>query len=503
MSDQLNNQHVRPPVVAIMGHVDHGKSTLLDYIRKSNIVAGEAGGITQHISAYEVVHAAADGTKKKITFIDTPGHAAFSTMRNRGARIADIAILIVSAEDSVKAQTIEAINTIKKAKVPFIVAINKIDKPNANPTKSKQDLMEHEIFVEGFGGDTPVAEISAKTGQGVDDLLELILLAAELEDFKGDPTVPATGFVVESHLDEKRGVSATVIIKNGTLKKKQFVVVNDTMTTTRLMEDFLNENLESATFSSPVTLIGFDTLPEAGSAFETYETKKEAEKAAAAFKELSQTESALFNPFIAGDNQAVIPLIIRTDAAGTQDAVLHEIAKLSNEDVHFKIIKTGIGNVNESDLQLALSDENTIVLGFNVDIDKKARLMNDADSVNVQVFSIIYKLSEWLEEEREKRRIRQKTDEVSGVLKVLKHFSTTKDKHLVGGRVESGSIKVGDTVKLMRRENEIARGTVTNLQQGKSETKQVQADNECGIMVELKHEPAPGDTIEAFETIIK
>ena len=262
-----------------MGHVDHGKSSLLDYIRNSNIVAGEAGGITQHIAAYEVAHTDASGVVKKITFIDTPGHAAFSAMRNRGARVADIAILIVSAEEGVKTQTVEAIKTIITANVPYIVAITKIDRPNANPERIKSELLEHGVYVEGYGGDIPVNAISSKTGEGIPELLETILLLAEFQTFTGDPTKLASGFVVESHLDEKRGVSATLIIKDGTISRGQFIVAGTSMTGTRIIEDFAGKSIESATFSSPICITGFSIVPDVGSEFQTFETKKEAEEA--------------------------------------------------------------------------------------------------------------------------------------------------------------------------------------------------------------------------------
>ena len=259
------SQIQRPPVVAIMGHVDHGKSSLLDYIRKSNIVAGEAGGITQHISAYEVSVPDSEGVQKRITFIDTPGHAAFSHMRERGATIADIAILIVSAEEGVKAQTKEAIKTITGSKVPFIVAITKIDRPNSNVMKVKTELMEQEVFVEGMGGSISCVAISSKSGEGIPELLETILLLAELEDFKGNPNIPAEGFIVEANMDDKRGISATMIIKDGTLKQGNFVVVDDAWTTTRIIEDFMGKTLSEVSFSTPIRLTGFSKLPNIAS----------------------------------------------------------------------------------------------------------------------------------------------------------------------------------------------------------------------------------------------
>ncbi len=500
MSKDTTQQHsVRPPVIAIMGHVDHGKSSLLDYLRKSNIVDGEAGGITQHIASYEITHKDDEGNNRKITFIDTPGHAAFTSMRTRGARIADIAILIVSAEDSVKEQTIEAIKIIKENNVPFVVAISKMDKNNANPTQVKNDLMAQEVYVEGMGGDTPVTEISSKTGAGIDDLLETLLLLADLEEFTGNPDELASGFIIESHLDEQRGVSATAIIKDGTMAKKQFVVSGGAIVATRMMEDFLGKSIDSATFSSPIILTGFSKLPEAGEPFTTYDNKKEAEKALVS----TATQNATFDTYTQTEGITTIPLVIKTDVAGTQDAVLHEVAKIPQSEVVFKVIKTGIGTINESDVQIALSDPSTIIVGFNVDIDKKATRMNDYETITVESFDIIYKLVEWLEEEQEKRREKKEVDEVTGSIKLLKHFSSQKIKHVVGGIVTIGPMKVGAKIKIVRNDEEIGRGVITGFQQAKAEVQSVAQESECGIMLESKIEPKAGDIIESFNTVIK
>jgi len=268
----------RPPVVVIMGHIDHGKSTLLDYIRNSNVVEGEAGGITQHLSAYVVEHKTKEGESGKITFLDTPGHAAFQQMRLRGADVADVAILIVSAEDGVKPQTLEALESIKAADIPYIVAINKIDKPGADVPKTQASLVENQIYIEGMGGDIPWAPISAKSGDGVDDLLDLVVLAADLAELKGDTNVPATGTVIEGYLDDKRGTTATLIINNGTLKSGQCVVSGNTYAPVRIMEDFNGNSIKEASLSEPVGIVGFSEVPEVGSDFVTVENKKAAEK---------------------------------------------------------------------------------------------------------------------------------------------------------------------------------------------------------------------------------
>lgn len=491
----------RPPVVAIMGHVDHGKSSLLDYIRNSNIVAGEAGGITQHIAAYEVAHKNTDGSVKKITFIDTPGHAAFSQMRDRGARVADIAILIVSAEEGVKPQTIEAIKTITVNNVPYIVAITKIDKPNANVEKVKSELLEQAVYVEGYGGDIPCIPISCKTGVGIDTLLETILLLAEFQEFKGNPSKLAEGFVVEAHMDDKRGISATLIIKDGTISKGQFVVVDDSMAGTRIIEDFNGVSIESATFSAPIVITGFTTLPNAGEMFQVYETKREAEDAT-----IVAIQEARSRPTIAaniGEETKVIPLIIKSDVFGSAEAIDDEISKLSTDDVFFKVVKKGVGAIGESDMQLALSDKNTIIIGFNVDVDRKVKDMDGADQITIQTFNIIYKLTEWLEMEREARRPRKEVETTIATAKILKVFSSQKNSHVAGGRVESGTLEKRSQFKLIRAGNEIARGNISELQIAKSPASSVDEGTEFGMMLDCKTEPQPGDIIETFKVETK
>ena len=278
MPKTSHNSIERPPVVVVMGHVDHGKSTLLDFIRKSNIVAGEAGGITQHVAAYEVVRpSTSTGQSKKITFIDTPGHAAFSAIRARGANVADIAILVVAADDGVKAQTLEALAQIREAKIPFIVAINKIDKPNANIERTQASLLEQNVFLEKFGGDVPWVAISAKAGTGIEELLDVILLVAEMNELKSDPSVPATGYVIEAHRDQKRGIAATLIITDGTLSSGMAVLAGRAIAPVRIMEDHSGKSLKSATSSTPITLVGFDELPGVGETFHAYKNKHDAE----------------------------------------------------------------------------------------------------------------------------------------------------------------------------------------------------------------------------------
>ncbi len=489
----------RPPVVSVMGHVDHGKSTLLDYVRKSNIVAGESGGITQHIAAYEVLHETKSGDLKKITFLDTPGHAAFTAMRIRGASAADIAILVVSAEDGVKAQTLEALSAIKESGVPYIVAINKIDKPGANVDRTKNTLLENGIYLESMGGDVPWIAISAKTGEGVDDLLDLILFVSEFNDMKADLAKPAEGIVLESHRDPKRGITATLIIKDGTLKKGSFIVAGESIVTTRIMENFMGKTITESYCSSPVNIVGFDTVPPVGAIFEVYETKKEAEKAVEANREKSIIHSRLSGK----QSSFSIPLIIKADVVGSIEAIEKEVAKLNNEENGFHVVSTGVGNVSENDLKTAIADKDTIIVGFHTGIDRKAEDVRDQMGVTVMQFDIIYKLTEWLETELENRRPRKEVETVSGQMKILKYFSQTKEKQVVGCRVESGSIKLGSSVKILRRENEIGMGKITEMQHNKSKAKEVFEGDECGLQIEAKITLAPGDVLIAITKEIK
>ncbi len=488
----------RQPVVAIMGHIDHGKSTLLDYIRKSNVVAGEAGGITQHLSAYEI-SVPYQKAERAITFLDTPGHAAFTGMRERGASAADIAILVVSAEDGVKAQTLEALNTIRGAKIPFIVAINKIDLPEANIEKTKLSLAEHEVLVEGYGGDIPFVAISAAKGTSVPELLETILLVADLAELSYSPEALAEGIVIESKLEPKRGIAATIIIKNGTLKRSQFVVAGDSFTTTRIMENFLGKTVESVSAGKAVHLVGFDNLPEVGASIATFDKKKDAENY---IEEMSTKVNGGKDAVAVAFGHKVVPIIIKTDVHGTLEAIEKEINKFSIEGLHIKIIGKGIGAIGEADIKLAQSDKNTIILGFNASVDSSGKDINEKVGAEVQLFDIIYKLTEWLEIELEKRRPRVETREVIGSAKVLKTFSQTKEKQVLGARVESGIITNGAKVTVIRRDFPLAEGTIVELQQARQKLKEV-TEGECGLMIECKNDIAAGDVLEAYIMVTK
>ncbi len=486
----------RAPVVVLMGHIDHGKSTLLDYIRESNIVEGEAGGITQHLSAYKVEHSPKEGNKKSITFLDTPGHAAFQKMRFRGAGVADVAILIVSAEDGVMPQTLEALECITKSGIPYIVAINKIDKPGADVQKTKNSLIENGIYIEGMGGDISFAEISAKSGQGVDDLLDLVLLTAELAELKTDTGLPAIGTVIEGHLDGKRGNTSTLMIKDGTLHSGDFVVSGTAYAPVRLMEDFACKAIKEAGASDPAQIVGWNEVPTVGEPFATVKSKKEAEKLAA------ENKIAPEKVVVEESELPCIPLLIKADVLGTIDAIQHELEKYESDRVLVRVIGTGVGNITDSDVQNVSATENAIIVGFNVKADRGAVDLAERLGVEIETFDIIYKLSEWLERALKARTPKQETKKVTGKAKILKHFSTQKNLHVLGGRCEEGTLNLGQSVTITRRDIEMGEGVIKNLQQMKSNIQSL-SDGEFGMQIESKTEIAAGDYIEAFDIVVE
>lgn len=498
MEKTKSKQNNRPPIVVVMGHVDHGKSTLLDYIRETNIVDREAGGITQHLSAYVVEHTDKEKNLREITFLDTPGHEAFTGMRARGATVADIAILVISAEDGIKAQTKEVIDLIKKTKIPYIVAINKIDKPNANVEKVKYDLLEHDVYLEGLGGDVPFVAISAKNGTGIDDLLETVLLLADISDLKGSPDEMASGLVIESHMDPKKGARATLIITDGSISKNQFVVSGQSIASTKMLENFLGKPIENAGPSMPIILTGFNNVPVVGTIFETTKTKKEAETICIQ----NDSGKKLMHENSCKDGDKIIPIIIKADVAGTEEAILREISKIEKECISYKVISHGVGNITEGDIKLASTDKETIIVGFNIKIDNIARDVNEQVGVNIQTFNIIYKLVEWLNEYIDEKRPLQEKEESLAKLKVLKTFSRTKDKQVIGARIESGTIAIKDLVKNIDGQDGDT-GKIIEIQSQKVGVKELSAPNECGLTIELKTDINPGTMLEVFKIVIK
>lgn len=492
---------VRPPIVAVLGHVDHGKSTLLDFIRHTNVVAGEAGGITQHVAAYEVERQH-EGAAKRITFIDTPGHAAFQAIRARGAKAADIAILVVAADDGVKAQTLEALESIRASHTPFLVAINKIDKPNADLSRTQASLLENGVFLEQLGGDIPWAAISAKTGQGVDQLLDLILLVAEVQELTGDPTLPGTGYVVETHRDPKRGIAATLIIRNGTIRSGEFVRAGRGISPVRIMEDSTGAKLSEATFSSPITLVGFDELPDVGAEFHTHKSKRTAEEA----REKDATRPTQVSlPVSADDGKFRLPVILRTDTQGSLDAILSELPKIGDDFTALGLIHAGIGDVSESDVKAAIAAANpakniapAVIIGFNVGTDRLADSFALERGVSIERFSIIYKLTERLAELLKTSAPKRTLEEVSGKAKIIKVFSSKNDEHLIGAGVLAGTIKVGAAIRVSRRGEAVGSGTVVSIQHNRQAVSKIENEGEFGAQISLDAEPLAGDTLECI-----
>ncbi len=505
MPTQTKQQKTRrAPVIVVLGHVDHGKSTLLDYIRKENTTDKEAGGITQHVSAYEAQITDKSGVTHALTFLDTPGHEAFCTIRERGARAADLAVLVVSGEDGVKPQTLEALSCIKESNIPFIIAINKIDKPSANLEQTKANLAENEIYIEGYGGDIPFVACSATTGQGVSELLEMLSLMAELQDLTCDLSKPAEGIVIEAHLDQKRGTTASLVIKDGTLTQGHYVVSGVAFSPIRSIENYKGDLIEQARAGSPVRLVGWNQVPVVGELFREVANKKEAEKAASDYqptaphikKPIQQAESE-------DEKRVVIPLIIRTDTVGSLDAIQHEIKKITVENVIFRILHAGVGTITESDVKTARVGKEPVIIGFNVRTDAQAKAGSERLEITIKNFDIIYRLSEWLQEEAERRRPRIEVEEEMGNAKILKVFNSEKGKFVIGGRVDAGLLKTGASLKLLRRDEEVGRGKIKGLQQQKLKADEISKGKEFGAMLELSIEPAEGDRISVYTTTIK
>jgi translation initiation factor IF-2 len=491
------NLQPRPPVVTILGHVDHGKTTLLDTIRKTSVVAQEAGGITQHISAYQV--------KKKgklITFVDTPGHEAFSSMRERGVSIADIAVLVVAADDGVRPQTKEVIEYLKEKKIPTVIAINKIDKPEANPQRVKQELADNGIMIEQWGGQVMSAEISAKKNIGVDDLLDSILLAAEVEDLKADYKRDGLAIVLESHLDPQKGSVATVLVKTGTLKVGQDITAGAVWGRIRKLEDFRLHDITFAGPSTPAIIIGLNGTPNTNDIIQVASGKTAARaisqisKSAGGGRDNTLSKNKIYNAIEEGKLKK-LNVIIKSDVQGSLEAIEQILSTIKSEEVGIDYVGTGVGNITESDVKVAATSK-SLILGFNVNITPVAKRMAENDSVVVKTFNIIYELVE----EVKKILIEMLPTEIIrtdiGNLKVLAIFKNGKHEMIVGGRVASGKITRGCLVEVKRDDEIIGKGKLTNLQQNKTNVDEVNQGNECGITFEGSTKIKEGDNLICY-----
>lgn len=490
---------VRPPVVTIMGHVDHGKTSLLDAIRETSVVSGEAGGITQHIGAYQVKI-----NDRLITFIDTPGHEAFTEMRARGASVTDIVIIIVSAEDGVKPQTIEAIDHAKAAKVPIIVAINKMDLPNANPDKVLTELSEAGLTPEEWGGDTLINKISAKTKMGIDELLENILLIADMEDLKANPNRYATGSVIEARLDKNIGSVVTILIQNGTLRLGDPIVVGTNYGKVRTLKNENGENIAIAGPSTPVEITGLNDLPIAGDRFMAFETEKEARKVSEErklrAKEANTNRSGmtledLFSKVKEGAKS--ISVVLKTDVKGSEEAIKQSLAKINSHDVKVDVIRSGVGTITESDIVLA-NASNAIVIGFNVRPSNKTASLAKEYGVDIRLHNVIYKIVEELEDAIVGMLDPEYEEKVLGEAEVRQLFKFSKVGTIAGCYITDGIIKNGDKVRLVRDGIVVYDGSIASLQRGKDKANEVKKGIECGITIENFSDIKEGDKLEAY-----
>ncbi|QWI69049.1 translation initiation factor IF-2 [Bacillus mycoides] len=499
--DDEENLKERPAVVTIMGHVDHGKTTLLDSIRNSKVTAGEAGGITQHIGAYQV-----DVNDKKITFLDTPGHAAFTTMRARGAQVTDITILVVAADDGVMPQTVEAISHAKAAGVPIIVAVNKMDKPAANPDRVMQELTEYELVPEAWGGDTIFVPISAIQGEGIDNLLEMILLVSEVEEYKANPNRYAAGTVIEAQLDKGKGTIATLLVQNGTLRVGDPIVVGTSFGRVRAMVSDIGRRVKVAGPSTPVEITGLNEVPQAGDRFMAFADEKKArqigesraqEALVAQRGEKSKFSlEDLFQQIQEGDVKE-INLIVKADVQGSVEAMAASLRKIDVEGVKVKIIHTGVGAITESDIILA-SASNAIVIGFNVRPDVNAKRTAELEKVDVRLHRIIYKVIEEIESAMQGMLDPEFEEKVIGQAEVRQTFKVTKVGTIAGCYVIDGKITRDSGVRIIRDGVVVFEGKLDTLKRFKDDVKEVAQNYECGITIERYNDLKEGDIIEAY-----
>ncbi|GEK57433.1 translation initiation factor IF-2 [Marinococcus halophilus] len=491
----------RPPVVTIMGHVDHGKTTLLDSIRHTKVTSGEAGGITQHIGAYQV-----EENNKLITFLDTPGHAAFTTMRARGAEVTDITILVVAADDGVMPQTREAINHAKAAEVPIIVAVNKMDKEGANPDRVMQELMEFQLVPEAYGGDTIFVNLSAINGEGIDELLEMILLVAEVEDFKANPDKRARGSVVEAELDKGRGPVATLLVQNGTLHVGEPIVVGNAFGRIRAMVDDLGRQVKSAGPSKPVEIIGLNDVPQAGDPFVVFEEEKKARQIADARKsrakdaERAQTSKInlddLFSQIQENDMKE-INVIVKADVQGSVEALRGSLEKIEVEGCKINIVHAGAGAIAESDVILA-SASNAIIIGFNVRPDVNAKRTADAENVDLRLHQVIYNAIDEIETAMKGMLDPVYEERVLGQVEVRQLFKVSRVGTIAGSYVLEGKITRDSKVRVVRDGVVIFDGGIKDLKRYKDDAKEVAAGYECGVTLENFNDLKEGDIMEPY-----
>jgi len=495
----------RPPVVTVMGHVDHGKTSLLDAIRETEVVAGEAGGITQHIGAYQVHQ-----NSKAITFIDTPGHEAFTAMRARGAQVTDLAVIVVAADDGVMPQTVEAIDHARAAGVPMMVAVNKIDKQNAAPDKVRTELAGHDLNPDEWGGETVYCNVSAKTKEGLDNLLQMIVLVSELEELRANPDAPASGTIVESELDQGRGPVATVLVQRGTLKVGDAIVCGPEWGRVRAMQDFTGARVEEAVPGMPVEVLGFQGVPEAGERVEVVENERRARQMAQERATRLKTEAlarqearkvTLEEVFAKAREGEIkeLNIVLKADVAGSLEALQDEIAKLPQEQVAIDIIHAAPGGINESDVMLAAASE-AIVIGFNVRPGAEARRAADREGIEIRTYSVIYKVTDELRAAMEGMLEPEEVEETIGEAEVKQLFRSSRWGTIAGSQVTEGKVTRTGNVRLVRDGTVVWTGKIGSLRRFKDDVAEVEEGLECGITLDGYQDVKEGDVLEVFET---
>jgi len=472
----------RPPVVVVVGHVDHGKTSLLDFIRKTNVVAKEAGGITQSVGAYEIVH-----KNQKITFIDTPGHEAFSKMRARGAHVADVGILVVAADEGVKPQTKEAIKALNDSETPFVVAITKTDKTHSDVEKAKNELTANGVLLEGYGGSISYQGISSKTGDGIDELLDLIILTSEVEDLKSDENAKASGFVLEAKMDSRRGNAVVVILKDGILKKGDMIATVTAKGKIKILENFLGKAVSELTPSSPAVILGFEELPQIGEEFRSGELTDEELSAIKSF-EISAKNS---HKGVDEEGKRMLKLLVKADVAGSLEAILDILKSLPlKEDQKLVIIRGAVGEISDGDVNEALSN-GAAILGFRVGVNKAAENLARAKNITILTDEIIYKLVENTQE----LFVKAENKEALNELEILAIFTPGPGKQTIGGRVNRGQMKSRAKFEVKRGDGIVGNGKMLNLQQGKKDVNVVNTGDECGLVIESNVKIEVGDKI--------
>jgi len=502
-AEDVKDLQKRAPVVTIMGHVDHGKTSLLDVIRESNVAAREAGGITQHIGAYQV-----EVEGRKIVFIDTPGHEAFTRMRARGAKVTDIVVLVVAADDGVMPQTLEAIDHARAAKVPIVVAINKIDKPGAQPERIKQQLSDRGLLAEDWGGDTIMVPVSAKTQQGLGLLLENILLVADMQELKANPNRPAMGSVIEAQLDRGRGPVATVLVRNGTLRVGDFFICGSVFGKVRAMQNDRGLQIRKAEPSTPVEVLGLESMPEAGDEFQVVTDTAKAKqivnfrdqqaREAALAKSSRLTLEQLHKQMLAGEVKE-LPLVLKTDVGGSAEVLTETLQKLSNDKVKVRVIHAGVGAINESDVLLA-STSNAVIIGFNVRPERKAEAVAEQEKVEIRLHTIIYNLSDEIKKAMTGLLEPVFREVYKGKAEVRETFRIPKIGSVAGCMVQDGQILRGSEVRLLRDSVVVYTGKIGSLRRFKDDVSEVKSGMECGIALENYSDVKQNDVIEAFVT---